>query len=153
MRVRIVVADGGEALFYDADSTRGPLRLAGRMADPAARMHDRDLVTDRPGRKFDRAQVGHRGGTSGHAAGGEESPRKHETQVFARRVIEELERASRSDGFQRVVVMAGPAFLGLLRGELSGALRSKVVAEVPKDLVHQGESAVLQHLPQETFFV
>ena len=152
MRVRIVVADGSEVLFYNGDSYRGPLYLAGRMTDPSVRLHDRDLVTDRPGRKPDRGAVG-RNGSATHATGGEESPRKHETQVFARRVAGELERASRTDGFDRVVVMAGPTFLGLLRNELSPSLRQKIVAEVPKDLVRQPESAVKQHLPQEAFYI
>jgi protein required for attachment to host cells len=152
MRVRIVVADGNEALFYDADSYRGALQLSSRMEDPSARLHDRDLVTDRPGRKADRGPLG-RNGASTHATGGEDSPRKHETQVFAKRVAEELDRTSRSDGFERVVVMAGPAFLGLLRGELSAGLRAKVVAEVPKDLVQHPQSAVKEHLPQEAFYI
>ena len=151
MRVRIVVADRSEALFYNGDSYRGPLFLAGRMTDPSARLHDRELVTDRPGRKPDGGPLRRNGSTS-HATGGEETPRKHEQQVFARRVAEELDRADLSGGFERVVVMAGPSFLGLLRNELSGSLRSKVVAEVPKDLVHQPESAVKQHLPQEAFY-
>jgi protein required for attachment to host cells len=150
MRIRVVVADGGEALFYDAASLKGPLHLASRMTDPNARMHDRDLVTDRLGRKFERGPVGF---VSGHAAGAENSPRRHEQQVFARRVAEELERSCRTDGFERVVVMAGPTFLGLLRNEFSNSVRSKVVAEIAKDLVHHEENAVRQHLPQEAFFV
>ena len=154
MKVRVVVADGSEALFYDADGRRSPMHLAARMTDPNVRMHDRDLVTDRPGRKPDGAALGpRRNSATGHAAGGEDSPRKHEVQVFARRVADELERSCRNDGFERVVVMAGPAFLGLLRGELSSTLRSKVVAEVPKDLVHHQESSVRGYLPQEAFFI
>jgi protein required for attachment to host cells len=152
MRVRIVVADGSEALFYDAYSYRGPLQLASRLTDPNVRLHDRDLVSDRPGRKPDRGPL-RKNGASSHATGGEDSPRKHETQVFARRVAEELDRTSRTDGFERVVVMAGPSFLGLLRAELSAALRAKVVAEIPKDLVHQPESAVKGHLPQQSFYI
>jgi protein required for attachment to host cells len=154
MRVRIVVADESEARFYDAASRRGPLHLAARITDPTARLHDRDLLTDRPGRKFDHAPLGaRRGATPRHTAGGEQSPRKHEAQVFARRVVAELERASRNGGFERVVVMASPAFLGLLRSELSNSLRSKIVAEIPKDIVRQTESAVQEHLPEEAFFI
>lgn len=150
MRVRIVVADGSEALFYDAASCKGPLQLASRMTDPNTRMHDRDLVTDRPGRKFDHMPLGPN--RARHATGGEESPHKHEMQVFARRVADALERSTRTDGFERVVVMAGPSFLGLLRGEMSHAVRSKVVAEIPKDLVRQDPSAVKSHVPQEVFY-
>jgi len=154
VRVRIVVADESEARFYDAQSLKGPLHLAARITDPNARLHDRDLVTDRPGRKFDHAPPGtRRGAVPRHAAGGEESPRKHEALVFARRVAEELDQASRNDGFDRIVVVAAPQFLGLLRSELRNSLRSKVIAEIPKDIVHQAESAVLEQLPEDAFFI
>lgn len=154
VRVRIVVADESEVRFYDADSPKGPLHLAAQLTDPTAHLHDRDLVTDRPGRKFDRGPVGaRRGATPSHATGGEESPRKHEAEVFAKRVAEELERAHHGDAFDRLVVIAGPTFLGLLRNALSRGLTSKIVAEIPKDIVHQGESAVQGHLPSEAFFI
>jgi protein required for attachment to host cells len=154
VRVRIVVAGAAEARFYDTDSPKGPLHLAARLTDPNAHLHDRDRVTDRPGRKFDHAPLGaRRGATARHSTGGEESPRKHEAEVFARRVAEELERGNSHNGFERVVVIAGPSFLGLLRNALSSSLRSKIVAEIPKDVVHQAESAVQEHLPQEAFFV
>lgn len=154
VRVRVVVADESEACFYDTQRPRGPLQLAARLTDPTAHLHDRDLVTDRPGRKFDHAPPGaRRGATPRHATGGEESPRKHEAEVFAKRVADELERACHSNGFDRVVVIAGPTFLGLLRNTFSRAVRAKIVAEIPKDIVHQGESAVPEHLPQEAFFI
>jgi protein required for attachment to host cells len=35
--------------------------------------------------------------------------------VFARRVANELEQARRNDAYDRLVVMAAPTFLGLLR--------------------------------------
>lgn len=154
VRVRVVVADASEARFYDTESPKGPLHLAAQLTDPNAHLHDRDLVTDRPGSKFDRAPIGNRrNATARHGAGGEESPRKHEAEVFARRVADELERASLKDDFERVVVIAGPAFLGLLRNAMPNSLRSKIVAEIAKDVVHQDESAVQGHLPQEAFFV
>jgi protein required for attachment to host cells len=48
-----------------------------------------------------------------------------------------------------MILIAGPPFLGLLRAALPRALQSAVAAEVPKDLVHQSDEVVRQHLPQE----
>jgi len=152
MRTRILVADQSEARFYDLQ--RGtPMQIAGRITDADARLHNRDLKSDRPGRVFDRAAgPGARRGTVGHhATGGENTPRKHAAVLFARRIAAELERARRDKKFDRLIVMAGPPFLGVLRAALPAALRKVTVAEVGKDLVHQTESVVRAHLPTAAF--
>jgi protein required for attachment to host cells len=149
MRIRLVVADQSEARFYELRS-HDSVELIGRLADPLAHLHDRDLVSDRPGRKFDRAPLiaGRRGATAHHATGGEHSPRKHEADSFARRIAAELELARQRGDFEGLIVMSGPAFLGLLRKALAESTRAAVIAEVAKDLVHQGTDAILRHLPQ-----
>lgn len=153
MNLRIVVADEGEARFYDATGPDGRLLEAGRIGDPAARQHDRDLKSDRPGRVFDRAPsgAGRRGAVGHHAVGGESGPRRHEAEQFARQVVQQLELAHREKRFDRLVLMAGPAFLGMLRKAMPKPLRSMVVAEVHKDLLHEAEDAVRAHLPRDAF--
>jgi len=153
MRVRVVVADQSEARFYDAEVLGAPLQLAGRLADPSARLHDRDLKSDRPGRVFDHAPgaTGRRGAVAHHSTGGERRPRKHEAQRFARRVAEALDHDRRQDRFDRLVLMAGPPFLGALRAALTESVRASLIAEVRRDLVHQSERVVLDHLPREVF--
>jgi protein required for attachment to host cells len=117
------------------------------LADPLARLHDRDLKSDRPGRKFDHAPLtaGRRGATAHHAAGGESSPRRHEAESFARRIAAELEQARQRADFEGLIVMSGPHFLGLLREALPASIR--IVAEVAKDLLHQDTDAIIAHLP------
>jgi protein required for attachment to host cells len=151
MRVRVVVADESEARFYDLAGAAAPLRLCGRVTNPAARLHDRDLKSDRPGRVYNRAPTtpGRRGSVSHHSTGGERRPRVQQAQRFARRIAQELEQAQQQDRFDRLVLMAGPRFLGTLRTALRKSLRDAI--EVPKDLVHQGEGAVREHLPGEVF--
>jgi protein required for attachment to host cells len=151
MRMRIVVADESEARFYEVQPTSGRLDLVARIADPAARLHDRDFKSDRPGRVFDRAPVAgkRRGAVGHHATGAERRPRRHESEVFAKQVAAELEQALKQGLFDRMILIAGPPFLGLLRAALPRALQSAVAAEVPKDLVHQSDEVVRQHLPQE----
>jgi len=153
MRIRVVVADQAEASFYDLQHRDDPPQLTGHLTDPLARLHDRDLISDRPGRKFDHAPLsgGRRGATAHHATGGEESPRRQEAVGFAHRIAAQLERAQRDDEFDRLVVMAPPGFLGVLRKALPQAVRASVVAEVDKDLVHQTAAAVRSHLPDEAF--
>ena len=144
---RVVVADQSEANFYDMRG-RGALKDVGHFADPKARLHDRDLKSDRPGRVFDRAPPvkGRRGAGARHSADGGRSPRKHRAEVFARRIVAQLRKTQRSGGFDRLVIIAAPAFLGLLRVALPKALREVTVREIPKDLVHQDVAAVRRQL-------
>jgi protein required for attachment to host cells len=153
VRIRIVVANQGEAAFFDQDSNRGTLRFEGRLADPQAHLHDRDFKSDRPGRVYDHAPRpdGRRGATAHHSTGGERRPKKHEAAVFARRISGQLEHAWRNGEFDRLVVMAAPAFLGLLRKAMPESLRTQVAAEVTKDLVHELPDAVQAHIPPEAF--
>jgi len=147
-RTRILVADQAEARFYDL-SNDAPLRIAGRLSNAKARLHDRDLKSDRPGRVFDRAPPAsaRRGSIGHHAAGGHQSPRKHESALFARRISVALARSHQAGQFDQLVIMAGPPFLGMLRAALPESLEILVVAEIAKDLVHQSETVVREHLP------
>ena len=153
MRVRIVVADQSEADFYDLEERDMPPHLVLRLEDAAAHLHDRDLKSDRPGRVFDhaaapgtrRSAVGH------HSTGGERNPRKVEARRFARRIAEALDEAHLKNRYERLVVMAPPTFLGLLREEMSAAVRALLAAEVGKDLVHEPVAALSGYLPPGTF--
>lgn len=153
MRMRIVVADRSEARFYDIGGMTEALQLTGTLTDPKAHLHERDLVSDRPGRVFDHAPPasGRRGAVAHHATGGERSAREHEAGSFARQIAEALEMATRERQIDRIVLMAAPAFLGLLREALPRAVKNMVVGEVHKDLVHHTDEAVREHLPREAF--
>jgi len=122
--------------------------LAQRLTDETAHLHDRDLVWDKPGRVFDHAPpaTGRRGSVGHHGTGGERSPRKHEAESFARTIVAELAKARNAGEFDRLVLLAGPAFLGLLRDALPKTLERVIAAQVNKDLVHQSEAAITAHL-------
>jgi protein required for attachment to host cells len=150
LRVRVLVADESEARFYNIAGPGEPLELRGQVSNPKAHQHDRDLKSDRPGRVFDHAPgTGRRGAVAHHATGGERRPRAEEARRFARRIARELAQAQQQDRCDRLVLIAGPRFLGTLRAALRKSVRDAV--EVPRDLVHQGEEAVRQHLPGELF--
>jgi protein required for attachment to host cells len=149
MHARVVVADQSEARFYDLNTLGGGMRLAGRLTDPLAHLHDRDLVSDKPGRVFDHAppQAGRRGAVGHHGTGGERSPRKHEAHTFAQRIVAELERARGAGEFERLVLVAGPEFLGMLREVLPKTLETIIAAQINKSLVHQSDAVIKEHLP------
>ncbi len=134
---RIVVADRVEARFYDY-VPGGALRIVGRLSSSRARLRDRDLVSDRPGRVFNRAPpaTGRRGTVMHHATDGERSPHQREAQAFARRIAGELESARCLHEFGNLVLISAPGFLGLLRQSLTRELRGISRIELRKDIMH-----------------
>lgn len=149
MPTRIVVANQTQALFYDTAGPQAALHAAGALENPAGRLHDRDFKSDRPGRVYARAGAGtgRRGAVPHHDTGGERRPRRQAALVFARRIAAELGRAHRSNGFEQLVLIAAPAFLGVLRRTLPQTLRSAVAAEVAKDVVGEPEAALRALIP------
>ncbi len=140
-RIRIVVADQAEAIFYDVSSLRTRPHEVGRITDPAAHLHARDLASDRPGRTYESV------GGARHAVGSENDPRRQEAVRFARRISRRLDDARRKDEFEELIVVAGPPFLGVMRNVLSKPTRACVVHEVRKDLVHRPLDDLRRHLP------
>jgi len=153
MRVRIVVADQSEADFYELEQREQPPQLVRRLEDADAHLHNRDLKSDRPGRVFDHAPAlnGRRGAVAHHATGGERNPRKIEARRFAQRVARALEEELQLDRFDRLIVMAPPTFLGLLREAMPASVHALLTAEIGKDLVHESPEALNAYLPRDTF--
>ena len=153
MTLRIVIADESEARWYDIESRHVLARPdiefkpAARLSDPAARQHDRDFKSDRPGRAFSGPlRPNRRGATARHAVGAEASPRARESVLFARRIVEALALAQRKAEFDELVVAASPHVLGLLRQASPPPLRAAVVQEIHKDLVHLSPGSLRKHL-------
>ena len=144
MNVRVVVADEREASFFDVPKPRAPPEARGSLRNGAARP-DRELETDRPGRRF--------GGMDGnrHAVDGERSTERHETEQFAKTVARTLDVARTRNEFDRLVLIAGPRMLGLLRAALPAPCLAVVSAEVAKDLVRQDPVTIRDAVPREAF--
>lgn len=141
-RIRIVVADQAEAIFYDTPSLQAEPKEVGHISDPLAHQHDRDFSSDRPGRSYESV------GGQRHAIERENDPRLREAVRFARRISRRLDEARRKGEYDELIVVAGPPFLGLMRKELSRPTRERVVHEIRKDLVHSPAGSLRRHLPE-----
>jgi protein required for attachment to host cells len=144
VKVRVVVADERDAAFFDLTQPQAPPQANGSLHNEAARP-DRELETDRPGRRF--------GGTHGnrHAVDGERSTERHELEMFAKEVARKLDGERTRHEFDRLVLIAGPRMLGLLREALPDACRSVVAAEVAKDLSQDDAETIREAIPREAF--
>ena len=114
-----VVATSGKASDL---ATVDDIRLQGNPSP------GRDLAADRPGRAFDRA------GDGRHAMEPSTDPREVEQERFARKIVAVLDEAVQRQRYDRLVLVAPPKFMGLLRDILPSSVASKVGAELTKDL-------------------
>ena len=100
----------------------------------------RDLAADRPGRSFDRAGEGR------HGMEPRTNPREVEQERFAREIVGALDKADRRQRFDRLILVAPPTFMGLLRDILPPGLANKVSGELTKDLTKVAIHDLPDHL-------
>jgi protein required for attachment to host cells len=142
--VRVVVADERDATFFDLTKPQAPLEARGSLHNDSARP-DRELETDRPGRRF--------GGTHGnrHAVDGERSTQRHETELFAKQVCQALDGARTRHEFDRLVIIAAPRMLGMLREALPAPCQAVVAAEVAKAFSLDQVDSIRDAVPRDVF--
>jgi protein required for attachment to host cells len=95
----------------------------------------RDIMSDKQGRSFHATGDGRR---SAMEYGSD--PLREDMVAFVRTVRDLLEAHARSGDFTALAVFADPTVLGVLRDELGEGLRSRVLREVPKNLLHLDEA-------------
>jgi protein required for attachment to host cells len=119
----IVVANGSRAGVYASGPLLGSFTVEHELENRDSRQPSRELVSDDRGRRA--------GGPvrSGVETGA--SPHEREVERFARSVVEVLGAADAR--YERLIVVAPPRFLGLLRRLLPRAVDDRVVAAVAKD--------------------
>lgn len=104
---------------------------------PAGRRRDQDIEQGHPQRSFDK-----------HASGrvGTSSPHEHAAEAFAHDLADELRRGRLEHGVERIVLVAEPHFLGLVRAKLDEPTERLVVGTLPKDLVDSELEALREQL-------
>ena len=150
MNVRIVVADERKALFFDS-SKPSDLTPRGTVENPAAGLKDIDLESDRPGSRYGGGPTGNGSGAH-HGVDGERSTLRHELTMFAKQVGQHIDADRVSRKFDRLVLVAPPKMLGLLRQSLPTQSQSLLAAEIAKDLAHHAPAAIMNAIPKDTFW-
>jgi protein required for attachment to host cells len=140
----VVVADSGSARIFTADSPTGSLKEFEDFDHPEARVRERMLVSDRPGRLT---------GPGGRQQGTDrrEGPQKHEAMSFAHLLADRMSKARAAGSLDHIVLVAAPEFLGMLRKALDDETRSKVEREFSLDLVGMKPAEIRAHLPEDLY--
>lgn len=141
-KIWILAANSGNATLFAADSPTAPLTELETFDNPEARAKQMTLTSDRPGRSFDSQ------GDGRHAMAVEVEPKEQEQIRFAKLIADRLERGRADNAFERLVVVAAPAFLGQLRANFGAPLSSMVSLEIDKDYTALRPDALRAQLPE-----
>ncbi|MBF0333207.1 MAG: host attachment protein [Alphaproteobacteria bacterium] len=129
----ILVADGARARIWTSERPRHlETTFSHDFASPV-RNHAREAGSDRPGRTFDSAGQGR------HAMEPPTDWKDNEKREFARALAERLREGVLSGACDRLVIVAPPQFLGLLRAQIDKETARRVEVEIGKDLTHLSE--------------
>jgi protein required for attachment to host cells len=151
MNLRIVVADERQANFFDTYNLNGPLTPRGSVQNSKGGLKDTDLETDRAGRRFGGGAQSN-GPAHHHGVNGERSTERHDVELFAKEVASKIDHARTQKEFDKLLLVAPPKMLGLLRQSLPSQAHSMLAGEITKDLVRHGPEAILKLIPPDTFF-
>jgi len=141
----VVVADRASAKIFSVATPTAQFKAIETLEYPAGRMRARDIDADRPGRSFQSA------GTKRHGMERSTDAKKQTAAAFARQVAARLESARVQDGLARLILVAAPEFLGLLRDNLSAETRDLVQAEFDLNLSGMKPGEIRAHLPEKLF--
>lgn len=131
----VLVGDGEKALFFrnEGDGLYPNLQVIDVLEQENPPTHEQG--TDAPGRFSD--------GPSPHNSAVQDTDwHVLEKERFAKTVAEALYKAAHKNRFQKLVVAAPPATLGVLRKEFHKEVADRIEAEFPKELTGHSVSQI-----------
>lgn len=137
----IVAADAGRARIFRAGHEEAELTELADLLNAEARLQDHDALSDR------RGAVTQGAAGIGHALEPRQSRHEHVAAAFAEALARRLNAATAAGEVARLYLIAGPAFLGLLRQRLDRAALAAVVREHACDLTRRPASDIRKVLP------
>jgi protein required for attachment to host cells len=137
----LVAHEAGARVFENNGPGKG-LRLVEEEDHPAGRARDQDFDADRPGRSFQR----NAGDSRRSAMSRSEAPHRRAVADFARQLAAKLGHARTQNLYERLVLVAPPTFLGLLRSSLDAPTTQRVVGSLAKDLATSDENDLAKRL-------
>jgi protein required for attachment to host cells len=125
---------------YEANHDRKILTLVHAKGNPEGSLKDMELGSDRPGRSFDSIGGGR------HSLSTSQSPSEQVSIRFAKEICALLHEANKKHQFSKLILIAGPSFLGLLRQNLDSLTSIQVVHTLNKDLINLNDYEMQEYL-------
>lgn len=142
----IVVADASRARVFSTNLTEKnkPWQFVHSMTHPESRITDGKLMSDRPGRSQSSSAHGGRSGLESVTP-----PKEVEFEHFAHELAKYLEHGQKTNLFGRLMLVAPPHFLGLLKKTLHTSVSKLIAGTVDKDFTQTTEADLHKHLASD----
>ena len=140
----IVVAHEAGARVFENHGRGTGLELVEEIEHADGRARDRDMASDRPGRSFRKNS----GDPSRASMGQSEGPHDRAVSDFARALADKLKDGRVQNRYKRLVLVAPPRFLGLLRSSLDGPTARLVIVSLDKDFAASKKSELVERLSE-----
>jgi protein required for attachment to host cells len=140
----LLVANRSRARLFEVPRDGDdPVEIAD-FAHPAGRAHERDLITEGTGRFYGKGEQ-----QQGHSAVQNVEVSRAEAERFAEELRDYLEQARTHERFDKLWIMAGPQFLGVLRDKLTKGVEKEVEFDVDKDVTTEAPRDILASARRE----
>ena len=140
----ILVANASLAKLYANLGPNKGLTLVKELIHPESRQKNGELVSDRSGAM---GAVGSGGGSMQPQT----LPKQHEAKVFAQEIAQALYQGRTSNAFKRAILVAPPAFMGLLNAVIDGPTAQLITDRFEKDYTKTPENELGERLGTTIF--
>ena len=140
----ILVANASLARLYANLGPNKGLTLVKELIHPESRQKNGELVSDRSGAM---GAVGSGGGSMQPQT----LPKQHEAKVFAQEIAQALYQGRTSNAFKRAILVAPPAFMGLLNAVIDGPTAQLITDRFEKDYTKTPENELGDRLGSTIF--
>jgi protein required for attachment to host cells len=141
-RTWIVLADAATARVYVPRGERRNWTLLAELTHPQSRAKESELLSDKPGRV--KQSTGSRSAMERH------TPRKEvEITKFAGEIAKALDDGVVRNAYDRLVLVAAPEMVGMLRATLSQRVADRITATVEKDYLHLDPPVARERIERE----
>ncbi|HQV07685.1 MAG: host attachment protein [Thauera sp.] len=140
----ILVANASLAKLYANLGPNKGLTLVKELIHPESRQKNGELVSDRSGAM---GAVGSGGGSMQPQT----LPKQHEAKVFAQEIAQALYQGRTSNAFKRAILVAPPAFMGLLNAVIDGPTAQLITDRFEKDYTKTPENELGDRLGSTIF--
>lgn len=123
----LIAHRSGARLFENRGPGKG-IELLQNFDNPAGKLKNRELETDKSGRHAEGRSPNR------HGYGHDQEPTMHIAELFAKQLAGVLEQGRVDQRFDRLVLVAEPKFLGLLRDSMTDSTTNLVTKALDKDL-------------------
>ncbi|NMG48532.1 host attachment protein [Azoarcus communis] len=132
----ILVANASLAKLYANLGPNKGLKLVKELIHPESRQKNADLVTDRPGSM----------GSTGGSMQPQTEPKHYEAKVFAQEIAQTLYHGRAKNAFKRAIIVAPPAFMGMLNNMLDAPTAQLISDRFEKDYTKTPEPELANRL-------